>query len=114
MKKIGLLIAGVIAALILLGSIGPLIGMIISLAVGYFAFKEFVKTDSKFAKVVWVIIGLIAVTITASNFPAIIAVAAAYVLYLIYKNWNGKKEVAVESDDPFTNFEKQWAEIKKG
>jgi len=47
------------------------------------------------------------------NAPAIIGVAAAYVLYLVYKKWNQNKDTAVnEGSDPFVNFEKQWNEMK--
>ncbi len=65
-------------------------------------------------KIGWGIIGFIALMATASNIPAILGIAAAYVLYLVYKKWNEKKSVIVEENgDPFTSFEKQWAEIKK-
>jgi lia operon protein LiaI len=48
------------------------------------------------------------------NAPAIIGVVAAYVLYLVYKNWNSsKKTVVKEESDPFVNFEKQWNELNK-
>lgn len=47
------------------------------------------------------------------NAPAIIGVAAAYVLYLVYKNWNKNKRNTVKEDtDPFVNFEKQWNDLK--
>jgi lia operon protein LiaI len=49
---------------------------------------------------------------TASNVPAILAIAAAYVLYLVYKKWNEDNTPSSKSDDPFANFEKQWAELK--
>ena len=114
MKKFGLFIIGGIAAIVLLSQVGPLIGLAISLAILYFAFKMFIKTDSTLGKVLWAIIGVIALTASASNIPAILGVVAAYILYVVIKNWkNGKKEVVTESSDPFTNFEKQWAELNK-
>lgn len=114
MKKFWLLLAGGVAAVILLGNLGAVIGLAISLVIMYFAVKGFMKTDSTAKKVMWGAVGVIALALTASNVPAIFGIAAAYVLYLVYKNWN-KKEVIVteESSDPFTNFEKQWAELKK-
>ena len=114
MKKFGLLLAGGIAAIVLLGNVGAVLGLAISLVIMYYAFKGFMKTDSTAKKVMWAVVGLIALAISASNVPAIFGIAAAYVLYLVYKNWN-KKEVMVtkENNDPFTNFEKQWAELKK-
>ena len=50
---------------------------------------------------------------TAANIPAILAIAAAYVLYLVYKKWNETKYEVQEESDPFVNFEKQWAELKR-
>ncbi|QOR66977.1 flagellar basal body rod protein [Cytobacillus suaedae] len=114
MKKFGLLLAGGIAAIILLGNLPAVIGLAISLVIMYYAVKGFMKTDSAAKKVMWAAVGLVALTITASNVPAIFGIAAAYVLYLVYKNWNNKEVVITEeSSDPFTNFEKQWAELKK-
>ena len=112
MKKFGLLVVGGIASLVLLANLGSIVGLVISLAILYFMFKKFLKADTTFAKVGWGILGLIVLMITASNAPAILGVVAAYVLYLVYKNWNKEKSMVVESDDPFTNFEKQWAQLK--
>nr|WP_309100405.1 flagellar basal body rod protein [Fredinandcohnia onubensis] len=114
MKKFGLFILGGIAAIVLLSQVGPLIGLAISLAILYFAFKQFMKTDSTLGKVLWAIVGVIALIASASNAPAILGVVAAYILYVVIKNWKkGKKEVVSESTDPFTNFERQWAELNK-
>jgi lia operon protein LiaI len=114
MKKFGLIVAGGIAAIVLIANLGSMVGLVISLAILYFIFKQFIKTDSTWAKIGWGILGLIALMITASNAPAILGVVAAYVLYLVYKKWNQNKSVVVESesDDPFTNFEKQWSQLK--
>lgn len=75
------------------------------------------STDSTAAKVGWAILGLVVVSITFSNIYAVLGVAAAYALYLIYKNWNTPESSVVheikEDEDPFTNFEKQWAELNK-
>lgn len=112
LKKIGLLIAGGIAAIVLLSNLGSVVGLAISLFILYFAFKKFLKAEKLFAKICWGLIGLVVLMAAAANAPAILAVAAAYVLYLVYKNWNKNKSVVIEkSDDPFTNFEKQWSQL---
>ncbi|WP_226086904.1 flagellar basal body rod protein [Mesobacillus sp. S13] len=111
MKKFGLLVAGFIAAMVLISNLGPLVGLGVSLLVLYFVVKQFLKTDSTAAKVGWGIAGFIILMATASNVPAILAIAAAYVLYLVYKNWDKKEDVIREDDDPFVNFEKQWAQL---
>jgi lia operon protein LiaI len=113
MKKFGLVVAGGIAAMVLISNLGPLVGLAVSLLVLYFAVKQFLKTDSTAAKIGWGIAGFIILMATASNIPAILGIAAAYVLYLVYKNWDKKEEaVKHEESDPFVNFEKQWAQLK--
>jgi lia operon protein LiaI len=113
MKKFGLLLAGGIAAVILLSTIGPMVGLLVSLVLLYFIFKQFIKAESTGGKIGLGIIGFIVLVASIHNAPAIIGIAAAYVLYLVYKNWNKKKYTAVKEDsDPFVNFEKQWNELK--
>jgi lia operon protein LiaI len=113
MKKFALLLAGGIAAIILLSTIGPMVGLLVSLAILYFIFKQFIKTESTGGKIGLGIIGFIVLMASIHNAPAIIGVVAAYVLYLVYKNWNSSKQTKVkEESDPFVNFEKQWNELK--
>ncbi|MBS8266623.1 flagellar basal body rod protein [Mesobacillus boroniphilus] len=111
MKKIGLLVAGFIAAMVLISNLGPLVGLGVSLLVLYFVVKQFLKTNSTAGKIGWGIAGFIILMATASNVPAILGIAAAYVLYLVYKNWDKKEEAIHEANDPFVNFEKQWAQL---
>jgi lia operon protein LiaI len=114
MKKFGLLIAGGIAALIFLSTIGPMLALAVSIILLYFIYKQFLKAESTGGKIVIGIIGLIVLAVSIPNFPALIGVSAAYVLYLIYKNWNiNKKATARNDNDPFVNFDQQWNELKK-
>lgn len=115
MKKFGLLLVGGIAALFIISHLGPIIGLVISLGLAYYALKRFLKTDSTGAKIAWGIFGFIALMASASNVPAIVGLAAAYILYLVYKKWNSSKTTIItkESNDPFVNFEKQWSELNK-
>ncbi|MBT2691134.1 flagellar basal body rod protein [Bacillus sp. ISL-47] len=114
MKKLGLLIAGGVAAMVLITNLGPMVGLAVSAAILYFVFKQFLKADSTLAKFGYGVIGFIAFMATAANFPAILGLAAAYVLYLVYKKWNESSSIVKEEDnDPFANFEKQWAELKQ-
>lgn len=110
MKKFWLLLVGGIAALVLLSNLGPLLGLAITLAIVYFILKQFLKTESTGMKIALGILGVFLLLSAASNAPAIIAIVAGYILYVVYKNWNGTKQV---NDDPFQNFEKQWSEINK-
>lgn len=114
MRKFGLFIVGGIAAIVLLAQLGPMVGLVISLAILYYAFRKFIKADSTGSKILWGAIGILALGASASNVPAILGIAAAYILYVVFKNWKKEKKVSVtESNDPFTNFEKQWAELNK-
>ena len=114
MKKFGLLVAGGIAAIVLLANLGPIVGLAISLLIMYYSFKEFVKSDSTFKKIIWALIGLAAFSATVSNFPALIGLVALYILFTIYKNWK-KEEMIIEekTSDPFTNFEREWSQLNK-
>ncbi len=111
MEKFGLLVAGFIAAMVLVSNLGPLVGLGVSLLVLYFVVKQFLKTDSTAGKIGWGIAGFTILMATASNVPAILGIAAAYVLYLVYKNWDKKAEAVHKENDPFMNFEKQWAQL---
>ncbi|WP_349409407.1 flagellar basal body rod protein [Pseudalkalibacillus sp. SCS-8] len=114
MKKIGLFILGAIAAIIAIANLGPMIGLAISLVILYYSVKQFTKTDQTSKKVLWAVVGFIALSIAASNVPAILGIAALYILYIVYKEW--KKDDSVEEpkdDDPFTNFEREWAELNR-
>ncbi|MBS2969121.1 flagellar basal body rod protein [Metabacillus sp. KIGAM252] len=114
MKKAGLIAAAFIAGMILLANTGHIIGLAISAAILYFAFKGFMKTDSTGKKILWAIVGFIALCASASNLPAIIGLAAFYALIKIVKSLKGtKQEREHRSDDPFVNFESQWSEINK-
>ncbi|WP_053361565.1 hypothetical protein [Bacillus sp. FJAT-27251] len=113
MKKFGLLLAGGIAALVLISNLGPLFGLAVSLFVLYFIVKQFLVSDSTFKKIIWGALGFFILMAAASNVPAILGIAAAFVLYLVYKKWNAGETGSTTSNDPFANFEKQWSELKK-
>jgi lia operon protein LiaI len=116
MKKLGLFILGTIAAIIAIANLGPIIGLAISIAILYYAVKQFTKTDQTSKKVLWAVVGIIALCIAASNVPAILGIAALYILYMVYKEWKKEDPVVTEpkdDEDPFTNFEREWAELNR-
>lgn len=112
MKKLALLAAGGAAAMILLATIGPMVGLAVSLVLLYFIVKQFLKTNSVKAKIGLGILGFIVLMASFHNVPALIGVAAAFVLYLVYKKWNEYSTVKTAKNDPFFHFEKQWDELK--
>lgn len=113
MKKFGLLLIGGAAAIVLLHNLAPMVALVVSLAILYFVVRQFLKTDSILMKIGWGILGFMALMASASNIPAVLGIAAAYVLYIVYKNWNKPKAVMKVDDDPFINFEKQWSQLNK-
>lgn len=113
MKKFGLFVIGGIASIILLSTIGPIIGLMLSLVVLYFIIKKFLKVESTGKKIGLAILGFIVLMASIHNIPSLIGVGAAFVLYLVYKEWRKDRHKTVkEESDPFINFEKQWDEIK--
>ncbi|MBD1223342.1 flagellar basal body rod protein [Virgibacillus halodenitrificans] len=115
MKKFLLFVAGLIALFVLIANIGPMILLGLSIWLLYVVFKKFIKSDSITGKIGWIVLGLVILSITFSNIFAVIGVAAAYILYLIVSNWKKDADDSVvkvmEDDDPFTNFERQWADL---
>ena len=112
MKKFGLLAAGSIAALVLLATLGPMIALAVSLVILYFIAKQFLKAKTMKARIAYGILGFIVLVASFQNVPAVFGVAAAYVLYLVYKKWKKNSRTKNEKDDPFVNFEKQWNDLK--
>jgi|SRR5690625_4284916 len=116
MKKFLLFLGGLAALMILLVNLGPMILLALSVWLLYIIFKKFLESDSTAGKIGWVILGLFILSITFSNIYAVIGIAAGYVLYLIFKNWKKDDDPVVEvldDGDPFTNFEREWADLKK-
>lgn len=115
MKKFLLLILAFIAVMIFIANLGPMILLGVSIWLLYVIFKQFMKSDSVGARIGWVIVGLIVLSMATANAFSMIGIAAAIILYLIFKNWNtgdrGPKEHVSDDQDPFVNFERQWSEL---
>lgn len=110
MKKFGLLLIGGIAAIVFLANLGPLLGLAITLGIAYLVIREFLKAKTSGSKIAWGLITFVVLTIFISNIPSLFGLVAAFVLYLVYKKWNETK-VKVIDNDPFTNFENEWANL---
>lgn len=117
MKKLGLVTLGVIAGIIAVLNIGSLIGLAISALIAYAGIHYYQKSTSTLLKLFWggvLVIGLIT---AISNIPAFIGIVAMIGLYYIWKSWNKEQDdIIIEhkpSNDPFSNFERQWDALKK-
>lgn len=113
MRKFLLFIVGLVALLVLLANFGPMVILAISVWLLYIVFKKFMESDSMAGKVGWVILGLIILSIGFANIYSILGVVAILVLYWIFKNWKDEPEFSKDNNDPFTNFEREWADLNK-
>ncbi|MFA9555968.1 flagellar basal body rod protein [Evansella sp. AB-rgal1] len=115
MKKFLLFVLALIAVVVLLANLGPMILLGVSIYLLYVIFKQFVKSESMLGKIAWVVLGLIVLSMATANLYAVIGLVALYFLYILVKNVKEDKEIEFskpESDDPFTNFERQWKELR--
>ena len=118
MKKFFILVVGITAAIIALSMIGPLVGFAFSGLLVYLGIHYYVRSNSGFGKVFWVALGLIGIFSAISNIPALVGLAAIFTVYVLYKKWNNEevafgKSKIIKEDDPFTNFEMEWAKLSK-
>ena len=98
MKTFLLLLLGIIAGIIILANLGPMILLVISLVVSYYAVKKFILANSVAEKVLWAVVILIGVSISVSNIPALIGVVAFVVLYYTYKTYQQDKNKRIDDD----------------
>ena len=98
MKTFLLVVVGAITGIILLGTLGPMILLAISIAIAYYAVRRFILTDSFGGKIGWTIIALIGISLSLSNTAAFVGLVAFTLLYYTYKKWKEAKENTYEQD----------------
>ncbi|RHW39439.1 ABC transporter permease [Lysinibacillus yapensis] len=118
MKKLFLIVVGGIAAIVALSLMGPLVAFAFSALLVFLGMHYYVRAKSTLAKVFWIAVGLVGIFASISNVPALIGLAAIYLIYVLYKKWNNEeisfgKSPIIKEDDPFTNFEAEWAKLTK-
>ena len=113
MKNIGLIIIALIAGFIVIGNLGSILILVITLGALYFIVKQYVKASDTNGKVIWGSIGLLILIAAISNLPAIIGIAALVLLYYLYENYKGEKAQKEKNEDPFNKFEREWEELKR-
>ncbi|KQL33944.1 hypothetical protein AN960_20090 [Bacillus sp. FJAT-25509] len=109
MKKFLTFILVLILIGVALANLGGLITLALGLVITYFGFKKFMKTDSIFMKIIWTIIGLIGLSIAISGLPSLIGVAAAILLYYLYKDYKNQQKL---KDDEFNIYDENFNPIK--
>jgi lia operon protein LiaI len=116
MKKFFLYCAAFIAAMIALGLLLPVAGLLVSgvlLAAGLHYYTE---STSTFGKVMSLVVALAGLVSALSNIPGFIGLVAIAILIYIFKTRKKEKLDIISTkteDDPFTNFEREWAKLNK-
>lgn len=114
MKKLLLLLLAIVLVCVVLAALGPLMGLAFSLAFIFLGMHYYVKSRSVVSKVLWILIGLIGIMMAVSNIPALLGLVSIILLYVLYKQWkNEEVSIAMNEEDPFTNFENEWSKIQK-
>jgi lia operon protein LiaI len=116
MKKFGLAILGIVAAIVVLANLGSLLALALSALIAYAGFHYFRKSNSTFPKLFWGGVILIGLLTAIANVPAFFGILAILGILYVWRKWNGTENINVinnESNDPFVNFERQWNDITK-
>ncbi|SER89624.1 lia operon protein LiaI [Gracilibacillus ureilyticus] len=106
MKTFLLICLTVIAGITLLANVGPMIMLVISVAIAYYGVKKFILAETTGSRVWWAIVILFGISISLSNLPALVGVAALVVLYYTYKKWKQEKE-----SNYYTQSELTWEKL---
>lgn len=117
MRKVLLIILGIIAAITALSLLGNIFGLAISAAITYAGLHFYLKATTTFSKIMWALVGIVGLLTAITNIPGFIGLLALAGAYWVYKKWNDHSTTKIftarKKNDPFTNFEKQWNDIKK-
>lgn len=115
MKKFGLFLLGIVAGLTLVFNLGSIIVLAITGALALVSFHYWGKSHSMFAKVFWMTMLVISLISSISNIGAFIGIIALLGVYYVWRKWNDHNTHSniTSTDDPFTNFERQWNELTK-
>ncbi|WP_244516665.1 flagellar basal body rod protein [Alkalicoccus daliensis] len=95
--KFLLFLAAIVLVIVALANLGPMILFAVGAWLLYLIYKQFMKAESTAGKVVWIIIGVMVLSMTLSNITALVGVLAIYFLYVLYRSWddNNKKGARV-------------------
>lgn len=113
MNKFWMITLGIIAGIIVLSNLGAIAALAVSALILYAGVHYYLRSTSTAAKIWWAAVAAIGAISAISNVPALIGVAAAAGLWMIYRNWNERPVAFAETKDPFMNFEKQWNQLNK-
>nr|WP_106784550.1 ABC transporter permease [Lysinibacillus timonensis] len=117
MKKLLIILAGGVSLIIALSMVGPMIGLAFSAFIVFAAMHFYLKSNTTFSKVMWILLGIIGLFSAIANIPAIIGIVAIVILFVLYKKWKDEDVKfnfkSSKNDDPFMNFEQEWTNLTK-
>jgi lia operon protein LiaI len=113
MNKFWMITLGIITGIIVLSNLGAIAALAVSALILYAGVHYYLRSTSTFAKVSWAFVGAVGAISAISNVPALIGVAAAAGLWMIYRKWNDRPAAFTETKDPFVNFENQWKKLNQ-
>ncbi|QKS71869.1 flagellar basal body rod protein [Paenalkalicoccus suaedae] len=114
MKKFLLIVLAVIAALTVIANLIPMILLAIGGYLLYVCIKQFKRTTSTGAKVMWTIFAVLVASVIISNIYAVIGVAALYFLYVMVRSWKTDGAIDVPKNvNPFEDFDREWSKLAK-
>ena len=114
MKKFLLYCGIAIATLIAFATLFPVAGLLISGVLVAAGLHFYTEAQSVFTKVMSVVLALAGLISALSNVPGFIGIVAIALMYYFYKMSKNKVDnIIVKTDDPFTNFENEWAKLNQ-
>lgn len=113
MNKFWMITLGIVAGIIVLSNLGAIAALAISALILYAGVHYYLRSSTTAAKVWWGFVAVVGAISAISNVPALIGVAAAAGLWMIYRKWNDHPVAFTETKDPFVNFENQWNKLNK-
>lgn len=95
MNKFLLFVVALIAIVLFLMNLGGMIMFGVSIFLLYLIFRQFMESTTTGSKILWIILGLIVLSMAAAHSYAIIGLLALYILYVLYKKWKEEEEITI-------------------
>lgn len=91
-KKTWLIVGAIVLGLIVVSSLGAMIGLAAGAVLSYFGWRQAALSEHVMMKVLWWVILLIGVCLAIGSLPGIIGLGALYLLVKLYERWKENKD----------------------
>ena len=89
------------------------IGLLIGGAILYGGYKLCEKNESVLLKIIGLLLITLGIVIAFSSIPVLLLLGVAIIGYFVYKYFKGEDQIIPAASAPFSNFEKEWQNLKK-